>query len=65
MPAGLERMVMEGRTGDDETTGNLKQKKVFYREEGEALQPPSLNASIGDPAFFNVRLDSRSESMRE
>jgi len=45
-------MVMERKAGDDETTCDLKQKNVFYREDGKALQPSSPNASIGGPVFF-------------
>jgi len=36
MLAGLERVVMEGRTGDDETIWHLKQKNVFTAKRGSA-----------------------------
>jgi hypothetical protein len=36
MLAGLERVVMDGKTGDDETTWYLKQKNVFTAKRGSA-----------------------------
>jgi len=57
-------MVMEGRTGDDETTCDLKQKNVFYREEGSVSTFIPERFYRGSSIFMSW-LYSRSESMWE
>ena len=45
-------MVMERKAGDDETTCDLKQKNVFYREDGKRFNHHPRTLLSGVQYFF-------------